>query len=174
MDVRDPGQTIPLIPLRPGTYYWSIRAANDQGKDISAERPASFIVDPAPLFPAPRDLSPANNHHFDAEALQTARKIDFAWNSVGGANRYILTLYTTDSGQRRRVLQTEPLASTAYTHAFTNLSQLTGRNFIWSVEAISTDPTSISQRGLLGESSFVVIVPAPKVVIDAPGRLYGE
>jgi hypothetical protein len=172
MDVQSPEQSLPLIPLRPGTYYWSIRASNGDGRDISAERPASFIVDPAPLFPAPGGRRPINNYHFDAGDLQRIREIIFSWNSVDGANRYILTIYTTDSGQRRQVLRTEP--RTALTYTFTDLSRLTGERFVWTVEAVSTTDTGIAQWGIPGENSFVVEIPVPKVVIDDPGRLYGE
>jgi hypothetical protein len=172
MDVNNPGRSLPLIPLEPGTYYWAISAANTKGQDVSTEKPASFIVDPPVLFPAPANRRPANNYRLGVEYLQKNREIVFTWNRVAGANRYILTIYSTDSGQRTQVLQTEPLSALTYT--LTNLSQLTGKNFVWSVEAVLSAGARIDQRGSPGENSFVVDIPVPKVVIDKPGKLYGK
>jgi hypothetical protein len=174
MDVRNPNQSLPLIPLKPGTYYWTIRASNGDGKDISAERPASFIVDRPEPFPAPANRTPETNYRLWARDMQNSREIVFAWNAVSGANRYILTIYATDTGRHHQVFQTEPLSALTYT--FTNFSLLQGENFSWSVEAVLFDAPAIriEQRGTPGENTFVVDTPVPTIVIDNPGRLYGE
>jgi hypothetical protein len=172
MDVRDPAQSLPLIPLTPGTYYWTIRASNDDERDISAERPASFIVDIPPPFSAPVNRRPETNYRFWARDIENSRAIDFSWNAVAGANRYIMRIYSTDGGRRLQVFQTAPLETLTYT--FTDLSVLKGMNFSWSVEAVVLTGTRLERRGALGENTFVVDTPVPKIVIDNPGKLYGE
>jgi hypothetical protein len=172
MDVRNPEESLSLIPLRAGTYYWTIRATNDEGRNISAARPASFIVDPPDPFVAPANRSPGTNYRLWARDLQTAREIEFSWDAVPEANRYILTIYATDTGRHQQVFQTEPIPALTYT--FTDFSLLRGENFAWSVEAVFVTGTRLDQRGTLGVNTFVVDTPAPTVVIDDPGRLYGE
>jgi hypothetical protein len=48
MDIPNPEAAITLDRLPEGTYYWTIRAETEDGFDISAERPRSFRILPAP------------------------------------------------------------------------------------------------------------------------------
>jgi hypothetical protein len=156
MDVRAPNQPLPLISLKPGIYYWSIRAVNSDGKDISAERPSSFIVDAPVPFSAPTNRRPETNYRHWARGAETNRGIEFSWNAVPGANRYILTIYGMDYERRQRLFQTEPIAATNFT--FSDFSLLKGSYFMWSVEAVltNTNGADFVQRGYPGENTFVV------------------
>jgi hypothetical protein len=168
------GNDFRVSTLAPGSHYWRIQEITSTSQTVFSPTRTLMVTPPSVLFPAPGGRRPENNYRLGVRDLQRSREIVFSWNAVTGANRYILTIYATDSGRRQQIVQTEPLAALTYT--LTNLSQLPGRNFVWSVEAVFSDGngTNFVQRGTLGENTFVLDIPVPKVVINEPGKLYGE
>jgi hypothetical protein len=172
IDQRNPGFAVPLSALGAGTYYWTVRATNNDGKDISAETVAAFTIAPPERFPAPENRSPPDGWVMGAAQARASRSITFTWAPVAGANRYIFTLYALDGGRRDVVAQTA--AQTGTTYVLADAAVLKGSDFAWAVEAILVAGPRVEQNGVVAENRFRMDIPAPSVSILNPGTLYGE
>jgi hypothetical protein len=145
-----------------------------------AEPEAEVVREPetkpeaTPVFlPEAKNLLPANGHRIQFEDLRVTRRIDFSWSPVAGANAYIFTLYhQIGGGQRRRVIQTDPLQRTRW--ALSNLSILDRGTFIWEVEAININRRGrIERRGLVAENTFIIDIPVSgNLEVEDIGELY--
>jgi len=109
----------------------------------------------SPLLPAPLNLHPERGTHITMNDLQTQRSIGFSWQTVHGANAYILTIYRQTGNRRQQIYQTPHLTRTNY--SFDNLRLLDRGTFLWQVEALNrrADGT-INQRGTAAESNFIM------------------
>jgi hypothetical protein len=174
MDIADPGGTIRLVPLPPGTYYWTIRGESGNGADISAS-PSWFQVLATPSLAAAGNRQPPDNFVFGPEQLRGRRSITFSWNAVEGANAYIFTLEQEEEGQpSRRIAGSEPGPEQSYT--LDNISLLTRGRFVWKVEPVYRNPDgSFIRRGTVGENRFTVDIPAiQRRDLEDMGTLYGH
>ncbi|MDR3170613.1 MAG: hypothetical protein LBU17_03175 [Treponema sp.] len=175
LEITDPGRSIILPRLAPGTYYWTIRAETLEGLDISAPGPSSFLVLPIPLLPRPQGMLPVDRYKIDAAQVQKSRDIIFTWDLVPGANAYIFTLLPdTHTLERKPLIHSEPLFKTAY--VIEDMAILDVGHFIWQVEAlyIAKDGV-IEQRGTIGEQRFTIDIPSlvnPKLGVN--GIIYGN
>jgi hypothetical protein len=145
-----------------------------------AEPEAEVVREPetkpeaAPVFlPEAKNLLPANGHRIQFEDLRVTRRIDFSWSPVAGANAYIFTLYQQISGgQRRRVIQTDPLQRTRWT--LDRLALLDRGTFVWEVEAINMNRRGrIERRGLVAENTFIIDIPVSgNLEVEDIGEIY--
>ena len=132
------------------------------------------VEQPIPLLPAPANMLPATGHRIGIEELMASiRQIDFSWSPVSGANAYIFTLQQEINGWRQTIL-TVTVSETNW--RLDNINVLYPGTFYWQVEAVNKNEAGIIQRrGVAGENSFVLDVPAPgPVFLEDPGVLYGN
>lgn len=117
------------------------------------------VAAPAALLPVPQTRLPVSGHRINFQDLRTARRIDFSWLPVTGANAYILTLYHEGSGgERRQVKRTEPLFATEW--VLDNLAFLDQGTFVWQVEAVNiTSDGIIERRGIGSQNTFIIDIP---------------
>jgi hypothetical protein len=177
--INNPPRQITLPALAAGTYYWTIRAENSEGMDISAGAPRRFRVLPMPPLPAPAKRLPEDGTVIGGAELKAERRILFSWDAVAGATGYLFTLLNADTG--RIIIRQEPLTETAFT--LEDLTLLDVGTFAWRVEAVLSassrerrrNSAAIIRRGEVGENRFAIDfnppgVPAPQ----EPGILYGR
>ncbi|MCL2441425.1 MAG: hypothetical protein FWD14_06760 [Treponema sp.] len=126
------------------------------------------------LLPAPRNMQPVNGTSFGITQLQNQRTIVFNWSPVQGANAYIFILYNQTDNGRLQVVRSTINRGASYT--LDNLRMLDRGSFVWQVEPIRQGRgNAIEQRGMIGESSFVIDFPSPGPVhIEETGILYGN
>ena len=162
-----------LPRLNAGDFYWTIQAEDAEGFDISSPAPAHFRVLPITPLPAPTNRRPAAGHIITPAQIMASRSVAFSWNSVPGANAYILTIFRDDEEGRVPVIQTPVLRETTYT---VEDIRLLGRgNFSWQVESLYVDRGFIEQRGHLQETALSVDIPLPQHIrILDTGTLYGR
>jgi hypothetical protein len=175
MDIVDPEETIRLIPLPPGTYYWTMRGESREGADISAKAPSWFRVLPLALLKAPENRQPADNFLFGPEQLRGRGSIVFSWDEVDGANAYTFSLEQEEAGQPFRIVASVgPGTERSYT--LDNLSLLTRGRFVWRVEPVYRNPDgSIIQHGTVGINYFTVDIPAvQRRDLEDVGPMYGH
>ncbi|MDR1506869.1 MAG: hypothetical protein LBI67_07165 [Treponema sp.] len=177
--INNPPVQITLPRLRPGDYYWTIRAESFDGFDISAGTPHLFRVLPIPLLPPPANRLPQDGRVINGTELKENRNITFFWDAVSGASGYLFSLENED--MEEVIVREGPLAETAFT--LEDLSLLDVGTFVWRVEAVLTDPTGerqeedeeIIQRGESGENRFGIAFDLPgPAVPQKPGLLYGR
>ncbi|MDR1374041.1 MAG: hypothetical protein LBJ24_03620, partial [Treponema sp.] len=160
-----------LPRLRPGDYYWTIRAESFDGFDISAGTPYLLRVLPIPLLPPPADRRPADGRVINGAELKENRNIVFSWNAVPGASGYLFSLENEDTGEV--IVREGPLAETAFT--LEQLSLLDRGSFVWRVEAVLTETDEIIQRGEAGGNRLGIAFNLPGApALQRPGILYGR
>ncbi|MCL2480484.1 MAG: hypothetical protein FWF38_02095 [Spirochaetaceae bacterium] len=174
MDIKNPPNTIQLIPLNEGRWYWTIIAETPDGFDISARSPLYFIVNSIPLLPVPGGRTPENRYTIGPAELRETKTIIFSWNSVEGANGYVFTVFQEgERANQRKLLHTAIVDETTY--ELEDLSVLDRGNFVWQVEAVSKTEEVIEQRGTVGQNSFIINLPqVNKPQAKQPGILYGK
>ncbi|MDR2019166.1 MAG: hypothetical protein LBQ14_00180, partial [Treponema sp.] len=171
--VNDPPRQITLPRLRPGTYYWTIRAETPDGFDISPRAPRWFRVLPIPPLPAAANRLPADGTLIGAAELRANRRIAFSWDTVAGATGYLFTLENADTG--KILMQRGPMAER--TLILEDLTILDVGNFTWRLEAVLAEPAAeeIIRRGEIGENRFRIDFGLPGASeIRNPGMLYGR
>jgi hypothetical protein len=177
LDLTDPGRTITLPELAPGTYYWTIRAKTPEGLDISATAPARFqvlptpqeplpIVSPVPPVPpapsvpvSPVTLEfPEGGHRFPGIEAQR-QPIAVRWKAAGpiGKFRFILSR-NPDPLQGMPVLE-----STDPSRAIT-LSKLTSGTYYWTIQAETPEGLDISAA----RPAYFQVLPVSPVSLDFP------
>ena len=129
---------------------------------------------PIPLLPAPVNMTPNQGYRIDIERLRNQRNIVFNWMPVTGANAYVFSLFKqTAAGSRRMITRTNPENRTSWT--LENINELTRGIFVWQVEAVNINLSgTVEQRGIIGESTFIIDIPLPEVQANTPGLLYGN
>jgi hypothetical protein len=177
--IDNPPQRITLSRLRPGDYYWTIRAETSDGFDISAPAPRRFRVLPLPLLPAAANRLPEDGKIIGAAELTADQRVVFSWDAVAGATGYLVTLENADTG--KIALRHGPIAETALT--LEDLTLLDVGTFIWRLEAVLAeaagerrgDTGEIIQRGRIGENRFTIVLRLPNTPEPRkPGILYGR
>jgi hypothetical protein len=177
--INNPPAQIRLPRLRPGNYYWTIRAESFDGFDISAGTPNMFRVLPIPLLPAAADRRPGDGTLITGAELKANRSIVFSWNAVPGASGYLFSLENEDTG--KVIVREGPLEETVFT--LKNLGLLDRGAFVWRIEAVLTEPVrerreetdEILQRGETGENRFSIEFNLPEAPeLQRPGVLYGR
>ena len=159
-EIRNPSRTISVSSLGEGTYYWNVEAQTADGFTVRAAQNGIVQVLAIPLLSAPANLQPARGKHFTMNDLQAQRALNFSWQTVNGANAYIVTIFHQDAGGRRQILQTQPVTRAAY--SLENLRILDAGTFIWQVEAVNRRSNgTIDQRGRIAEGTFVMDIFLP-------------
>ncbi len=168
--IVNPERNIQLPSLGPGTWYWSVIAETDDGFDITAVQPASFIVEEIEPFPVPRGLQPSDDLLLNDNYFRQQRHIDFSWNSVNGADGYILQI--TDN--RNRVLF-EELFNEETSYRFTSFDLLDRGTYTWTVEAVlRLEDGTFVKRGRVSERDFRIDLSRPTAPQrQTTGELYG-
>ncbi len=170
LQIENPERTIQLPSLGPGRWYWSVIAETDDGFDITAVQPASFFVEEIEPFPVPRGLQPSDNLLLNDNYFRQQRYIDFSWNSVNGADGYILQI--TDN--RNRVLF-EELFNEETSYRFTSFDLLDRGTYTWTVEAVlRLEDGTFVKRGRVSERDFRIDLSRPTAPQrQTTGELYG-
>lgn len=176
--MANPPVSVQLPRLSPGTYYWTIRAETPDGYDVSAPEPSWFTVLPIPPLPAAGNPVPPDGFLVNMDYLLEHTSIEFSWDPVNGASRYILRLFFAgvDGGAGRgndRPILSEVL--TGCTYVLEDLSVLDQGRFRWDVEAQYTDEAgALIQGGNRREDSFTVDISRPvKARTSDIGEIYG-
>jgi hypothetical protein len=181
LSINDPPGSVLLPRLAEGTWYWTVRAENPAGVDISPEAPARFRVLPIPLLGRPGALEPAADSQIDTGYLLRNREalsgeplsagILFRWNSVAGANAYVFSLLREGAGEP--LVRTPPSPDTAC--RLRDMASLENGVYLWRVEAVYVAPDgTVEQHGEPAEYRFTLSIPRPgRPVPDSPGILYG-
>jgi hypothetical protein len=178
-EINNPSQTVTLSRLRPGDYYWTVRAETEGGFDISARTPRLFRVLPIPLLPAAANRTPRNGTVITGADLRQNRRILFSWDVVPEAAGY---LFAVEHRETRRAVVPERLL-TASSFVLEDLTLLDRGEFIWRVEAVLTEPVlggreneeEIIRRGETGENRFSIEFDLPDTPEPLrPGLLYGK
>lgn len=183
--VDNPGKTVALPALPPGTYWWTVLALADGGIDVSAQSPRSFRILPAPKLSAPVLTTPTKNTVFDADMLMEvldtkgddglAELFTFAWLPVEDADEYELNVYAYASGRRTAVVSKKLEGNANTRFSVEDQSVFDKGDFVWTVEARRRFPSNAVQYGEIAESSFAIDLPViPEFVPENPGTLYGH
>ncbi|MDR1318363.1 MAG: hypothetical protein LBJ90_01960 [Treponema sp.] len=180
--INDPPNSILLPRLAEGTWYWTVRAENSAGLDISPETPARFRVLPIPLLDRPAPAAPPADSQIDIDYILRNREpgysgefpsggILFRWNSVAGANAYTFGLLR--EGSAEPLVRSGPSPETSY--RLKEMSFLENGVYVWRVEALFVAANGdVEQHGEAGEFRFTLSVPRPgQPIPDDPGILYG-
>ncbi|MDR3334269.1 MAG: FecR family protein [Treponema sp.] len=137
LDMRDPGRSITLPALSPGTYYWTIQAETPDGLDISAARPASFRVLPLSVSPVSLD-SPASGYRFTGlDALRQPGTVRWSSTETVGSSRFILS-------RNANPLQGEAVLEVRDPGRSILLPKLTEGTYYWTIQAETPDGLDIS------------------------------
>ncbi|GHV35908.1 hypothetical protein AGMMS49546_00200 [Spirochaetia bacterium] len=162
----------PPVPAPPVSAPPPAAAPSVAAPPVAAPPPAA---PPVTLLPAAGQLRPENNYVIGPAQLRSSREISFTWNSVGGANAYIFSLFP-DNGEpadRKEIIRTEPLRQPSYT--IKDLSVLDVGNFIWQVEAVQVgNDGSVIRHGTIVQNRFTIDIPLPNdPKRHNSGTLYG-
>jgi hypothetical protein len=157
--------------LDPGHYYWTA-LGKLAGFDVSAEKRASFAVEPPPPLPAPEPSAPAPGTIIGPAELREKRSILLSWSQVAGATHYRLSVFS--QGKKEPILVKDELRETEY--LIEDLTVLDRGDTTWKVEAIARDAAGeIEQGGIEGKSSFTIDLPAvKKAKPSGGGKAYGR
>lgn len=169
VSVQNPQNVITLPRLSPGTYYWTVRAVNTNGVNISATAPRSFTVTNIASLSKPVLSLPAANTVYGAAQIRASRTINFTWQPVQSATSYSFTL----RDERGQVLINRTLSATSYT--LPDMAVLKNGRFTWSVQAVQnlSDGTFV-RRSDASTNVFTISLPAAgDIIINDTGVLYG-
>ncbi|MDR3171958.1 MAG: hypothetical protein LBU17_10085 [Treponema sp.] len=163
LDLRDPGRSITLPPLSPGTYYWTILAETSDGLDISAARPASFRVLPLSVSPVSLD-SPVSGYRFTGlDALRQPGTVRWSSTETVGSSRFILS-------RNANPLQGEAVLEVRDPGRFILLPKLTEGTYYWTIQAETPDGLDISAAQ---PASFQVLpARATPVSLESPAARF--
>lgn len=167
--LRNPGKEVRLPPLEPGTYYWTVRAQNVHGADISPQEARQLVVSTFTPLQAVKINSPSDKTHFGEKEIKNSRTINFSWSAVKDATAYRFTL----KNSRGEVLAN--LESSGTTYRVPNMLNLGSDTYTWSVQPIQAmrDGT-VLQRGQVSSATFTISIPEVEdIVIDDLGIFYG-
>ena len=172
--IENPDKTVSVNRLGIGAWYWNVEVQTPYGSTIIAPEHGVFQIMPIPLLPAAENLQPVNEHRFTMNDLMARRSISFSWDTVSGANAYILTIYQQAAGRRFQVFRTQPLTQTSY--LLEDLRFLDRGTFVWEIEAVNRGQNNtIYQRGRTSENSFVMEIILPsRIQIDGIGVVDGS
>ena len=128
---------------------------------------------PVPLLDTPENMIPQTGHSIGRDELRRQRTIDFSWQSVEGANSYILTIYRDVFPRRQQIFQTETENELGYSFDISRFPD--SGNYIWQIEAVAYDNNDrIIRRGKPGENTFDIDFQRPgRVRTRDMGILYG-
>lgn len=168
--VQNPDRFIKLPRLEPGVYYWTVRATNASGLNVSPDRPYRFTVSPMAALQKPLVTQPAANKHFGPEQIRASRKIEFAWRPIQNANTYAFVI----RNERGHVFVNKKLTEPSYT--ITDMADLKNGRFTYSVQASQVLPDgTVARRSEVASGNFTINLPAAKdIIIDDTGVLYGN
>ncbi|GMO52177.1 MAG: hypothetical protein Ta2G_10050 [Termitinemataceae bacterium] len=169
LDIENPGRKIECPPLNEGTYYWIVEAFSRGGIEITPTV-SSFKIMPVPRLAASANLLPEDGTIIDSDRLRQKRSIDFSWDSVNGANTYLISIYKA-SDRSRSVFATQ-IPRTQF--SLNNLSVLDVGDFVWEVEALVINNKGvIEQHGLKASSTFKIDIAIPSNPKLKNERTYG-
>lgn len=167
--LQNPGKEIQLPPLEPGTYYWTVRAENLNGADISPQEARQLVVGTFTPLQAVKINSPADKTQFGETEIKNSRRINFSWTAVKDATAYHFTL----KNSRGEVLA--DFESSETTYLVPNMLNLGSDHYTWSVQPIQAMENGIVlQRGRISSGTFTITIPEVEdIVIDDLGIFYG-
>lgn len=167
------GTSTEFPSLGEGIWYWIIQADTYELHGTTPGDPFWLNVLPIPQLPVPGIIQPAGDSVIDLEQLMKDRNIIFKWDTVNGANSYILSLYR-DNTSPALIFTSLPQTNTSFT--FDNLTLLNGGNYLWQVEAIYRSESGvIEQRGAIVQNSFTIeIQHSSDFQTHTTGTLYGQ
>jgi hypothetical protein len=179
MKVDNPGASIQMGVLDAGNYYWTVQGHNSDGLDISPRLAAHFKVLPIPALPDPVRLTPAEGATV-GESVLKANNLVFSWETVAGANAYIITILAEDkttviSQVTISGADAFPEDSNVISWKPKSLGIFQNGTFYWSVEAIRLNANGIpEQRGTTRINRFVLSFIKPKEVeVVVPSEMVG-
>ena len=174
--VNDTELSVLMDNYADGIYTWTVQslARESTGQSRRVGLSSSQIVTIKNPLSAPENCLPQDGFIIEPAQIRVSRSVDFSWDSVQGANYYILTIFQGSGAARRTLLQTPMLARTSYT---VDDIRLLGRgDLFWHVEALYVlSDGFIELNGLLRENRLNINIPAPTrtQTIDS-GVLYGN
>ena len=172
----NPAKKFQLPRLYAGRYFWKVTGRTEDDLDVSSLETRSFTVTPVPKLPASQNLQPVDGTVFGTAYLRKNRSIQFTWNAVPNADRYILTIYRGEKeGGSEDTADVQILDKKTLSYTYADLAKLNRGSFTWTVEAQSLYETALLQEGVHAVSHFTIDLPklnAP--VVNRQGELYGR
>jgi hypothetical protein len=126
-----------------GTVFWKVELLDDSDRVVASSPPASFLV--PQLLEDPEPIHPINGEQVD---VNTNDSIRFRWNSVPGANEYLVTLYQMAGSLKSLVHSWRTDQILIVLDTFVDLSSAP---YAWTVSA-----RSMKDEQLLGQSRTVL------------------
>jgi len=173
----NPPTTVRMPPLQEGTYYWTVKGMTADELDISSLENRQIIVTEIPKLPAPALTHPDEKMVFDKDYFKSNRSIKFKWNSVSGADQYVIRI-TRKNGTE---LFSQVVSKNTTEYELKDLTKLEKGNLYWGVEAqtLWTDEDTkekvVFQQGKVNKSLLKIDLPAIKAPkLDETGTLYGK
>jgi hypothetical protein len=136
-EILDPGRSIVLPPLTPGTYYWTIRAETSEGLDISAAKPSSFQVLPVAVSPVHLNFPTPGYAFTGLEALRRPGMVRWSSTETVGRSRFILS-------RSPNPLQGDAIQDVLDPGTAISLPPLAPGTYYWTIQAETPDGLDIS------------------------------
>lgn len=169
LSMTNPGKEVRLPRLEPGRYYWTIRATNEDGLDISATKPNGFTVSTYDILSRPLLSIPTNNMIFGPTQIRASRKIQFRWSQVTFATEYNFVLKNSSG----KIIRNVTLKGTDYT--LEDMAELGSGKFLWTVEGLQKLPDgTLVRRGMISTYNFSIELPVIQdFKLNEAGVMYG-
>lgn len=174
---NNPPNSVKMPALYEGTYYWTVQAMTLDDLDISALETRKITITEIPKLPAPNLNSPTSKNVFNKDYFKSNRSIKFSWQSVSGADRYVLRIKRKNGSE---IFSVE-LDSKKTEYELKDLTKLEKGKLIWSVEAQNfwydeeEKKNVVFQHGKEKEETLNIDLPSikqPKV--EETGIMYGR
>jgi hypothetical protein len=168
-EIKASDVSVAVPRLGDGTYYWSVRLADEKGSVLLASPVYALKVLGRLGLPVAVEPKPGGTVN-----MVTKDALELRWAAVKGANLYRIGLFHEKDGIQHAVTTAET-AKTSY--RFTDLGKLDVGSFIWTLQAFDTDPVSGRTVRTSDEARMAFNISLggeKKIRIKSPRILYRE
>lgn len=169
LEIENPDKKINLPQLQSGDWSWIVKGKNNDGYEVSAQRPYTIHVEEIPLLPAPSNSLPKNNTILDMNYFIENSSIYFDWDAVTDADKYTFVL----KDEKNNILVKKEFTSTT-DYNFEQIELLDRGIFIWEVEAERQLPEYVQRGTVLSQKIIVDLPEMQKAENKTSGELYGN
>ena len=158
--------------MEEGTYYWRVRLVDEKGAEIASSAPYSFEL--LGTLDTPAAVAPAAGAVVNMEKKDV---LDFRWNIVKGATQYRVGLFQVKKGIQQSIATFETRNNL---YQFQDLGKLDVGRFLWTLQALETDPQTNRVRRKSRESRMLFDInlgekkEETKINLKSPKILYVE
>lgn len=170
-----------MEPLSAGTYEWTVYATTTDGLDVSAVKPARFVVREIPPFMAPVISSPKEGSIYNAEVFKAnGLFIKLEWKTSNirykeEVNGYAVEIYN----KKKKPVWQKVIAGTDKTSVTLEketLAKLGKGEYTWKVKAlrINEKTKDILVDGVYASGSFAIDINVGGTVRQKDGDFYAQ